>query len=168
MTVATPTTQVAVLDAIVSRLIDAGIGLTPSTCFICDDGEEEAEAQHNVWVTVWPGGGGTDEGLTQNIGDGTLGDDSWTSIVIWSACKLDRKGHDSALLRDERRGLLVLKHNILATLCNHRLIDGNGNQLLTTSHITDVRYGDPKARRNERVRGVLEMSFYTPFLWDLT
>jgi hypothetical protein len=166
MIMSIPTTQVAVLDAVIQRLIAEIPSLTPSTCFLSLDPEPTIALSSQVFVTVAPLGGQFDQGVFDGHGAFGILEHSGVLVSAWSSMRLDQNEHAAAVLSDESRGLLVLKQRILKALAGHDLQDADGNSLLTALMEPRSAQHPQRAAFGERHVG-FTLAFATPFDWDI-
>lgn len=165
-----PTDQVDVLQAVVSRLIREVDKFTDTNCFLTAEPPDEppANVRNNLFCTVSPTNGQFDQGVHEGGGINTTFEDAGVEIVIFNAVKLDRVGHDSALLTEASRGLLVLKKQILKALSGHDLQDGNGEEILINLMAPLLSKNPRSSKGKEGAVGDLSLQFSTDFEWDLT
>lgn len=167
------TNQIAVLEAVIARLIAAVDGFSARNCILtAQPPQEPPENIHgDYFATVSPTNGRFDEGVHEGAGiEGTL-EYAGVVIVIFSRIKLDRVGHDTALLTDASRGLLELKRLILRALSGHDLMDESGDSLLA-NFMAPLRSDSPNSTWEKGGRGPalgdLALTFSTDLLWDLS
>lgn len=158
------TDQIAVLNAVVARLIAQVSGLNASTCFISDSPEPPAASQNNLFVTVAPVGSRFDEEAQVGAGAAELIEYAGVSVTIWSDMKLDRNEQAKYLLTDASRGLLAVKKAILKALVGHNLQVSGGDGLV--AYMRAVNCSPPGYTQGGL--GRMTLMFSTEFLWDLS
>lgn len=165
-----PTDQVTVLQAVVSRLIREVDKFTDTNCFLTAEPPDEppANVRNNVFCTVSPTNSKFDQDALVGGGLHTVFEEAGVQIVIFNSVKLDRVGHDSALLTEASRGLLILKKQILKALSDHDLQDGNGKEILINLMAPLLSENPRSSKGKEGAVGDLSLQFSTDFEWDLT
>lgn len=159
-----PTTQEAVLQAIVDRLREQ-LDLNPSTCFLSIDPEPCANISHNLFLTVSPDGGQFREGEFAGAGENLVIENTHAVITIFSQIRLDRVEHATSFLTDNARGVLTMKRKVLKALAGHILVDTDGNALLV-DYLEPVSAPRPQSDRAKI--GDVQLWFSTNFHWDLS
>ena len=161
------TNHIAVLDAVIARLLATIDQLKPSTCFLSLDTRPSIALQSNLFVTVAPMGGIFNVGVFDGGGrDGVL-EETGVIVSAFSAMRLDRMEHAAKVLSDNSRGLLIMKHRVLDALAGHDLQDFFGNSLLT-SLMQPVNSGHPQEALYGEHHVGFSLAFSTPFEWDLS
>lgn len=157
------------LQAVVTRLISAVNKFTDTNCFLTAEPPDEppANVRNNVFCTVSPTNGQFDQEALIGGGFNTVFEEAGVEVVIFNAVKLDRVGHDSALMTEASRGLLVLKLAILKALSGHDLQDGSGNEILINL-MAPLKSENPRSSKGkDGAVGDLSLQFSTDFEWDL-
>lgn len=158
------TSHVAILEAIIARLIAQIDGLNESTCFLSDAPEPAGNVSSNLFVTISP----TDSqfGQEEQIGAGNnqLFEYANVHVTIWSKAKLDRVDQAKEMLTHDTRGLLVLKAKILKALVGHNLQVTGGDAVI--EYIRAL--GCSPLGYTQNGMGRLTITFTTSFLWDLS
>lgn len=165
-----PTTAVEVLNAVVSKLrSNIQILGTETTCFISDTPEPSIECQDNLYATVSVGNGQFDQGLMDGGGNLQVVELMTLQVTVFSMIKLDRLEHFSSGMTNPRRGLLVLKQQILMALAGKNLDGGtyNGNSsLLLLESLGPSRSVHPMSKGvNEKAS--FSLAFDAKFSWNL-
>lgn len=158
--------QDLLIESLVARLREA-LGLSDSQVY-------------QTWEPLspqFPAGG--DFSVSVAIGDGSFDLDLWegggrhqtceqaTVIVTgYSRVKLDRPDHWQKILRDESRGLLVVKKKILDVCCGYDLLDSSGNSLLRNP-LYPLHAYRPTYDKQASI-GRVSIEFATDFDWELT
>ncbi len=160
----TPTNQIAILEAVVSRLQSEVPQLQgDNTCFMSMSVEPSSEQRQTLYATVSPMGGRYDDGIF--VGSGDVNELTGVVITVWSAMKLDRPNGDKYMMTDATRGLLTLKQDILrAMIKKGPLMDSNGN-IIISKPMQPINAGHPQ--RADDALGAFSLSFSTDFVWDL-
>lgn len=164
------TDHVTVLEAVARRLRQEIDEFNDSTCIITTSPPREVpqNIQHNVFCSVSPTDGSFDDSWMAGGGVEAVREDAGVIIVLMSSMKLDRIGHNSSLLADQSRGLLIVKQKILKALTSHRLADTSGNFLLTDEMMPSRSESPQSGSDSGKEVGDIALVFQTPFLWDLS
>lgn len=159
-----PTDQIAILNAVVARLISQISGLTASTCFLSDAPEPAANVTGSTFLTVAPSGSRFDEEAQIGAGEQELIEYAGVSVTIFTKMQLDRVEHATSLLTEETRGLLAMKKSVLKALVGHNLQVAAGDGLV--AYMRAVNASAPGYTQSGL--GRLSLMFSTEFLWDLS
>ena len=161
------TDQSTIINAVLKRLITEVAELNESNCVIPeDDDSPQIPRQSSILVAVSPMGGQFDDGWFEGGAADQCHEHSGVLVTVWSQIKLDTPGRRTSAMLEINRGLMPWKKKILKALAGHRLLDDNGNELLTELMAPrDSRF--PRRSSDGECVGVA-ISFATDFLWDLT
>ena len=160
----TPTDQVTVLQAVVTRLQSQIAKLHgDNLCFLSMDPEPIGEQRQNLYATVAPMGGRFDDAISD--GSGSVNELSGVVVTVWSGMRLDRADADALMMTDAARGLLTLKQQILKALSGYALLDHSGNKILVRP-MRPINAGHPQ--RESEAKGSFSLSFSTDFIWNLS
>lgn len=161
-----PTTQTAVLSAVVTRLHAQVSELgNESVCFVSDYPYPPPNVASDLFATVSPVDGQFDEDIQVGAGNNSLIEYAGIVVTVFSRMKLDRAGKTESLLQDADRGLLPIKRKILKALASHRLLSGSDE--LLTSYLHALKSSAPRYDPDLKM-GVMSLFFKTDFEWDLT
>lgn len=161
------TDQATVLQAVITRLIAQIDLLNEWNCVIPeDDDEPELPRQSNVIVHVSPMGGTFDDEWFVGGAEHQCHEHTGVVVTVWSQIKLDASQRKTHALLEANRGLMPWKLRILKALTGHRLLDSDGNELLTEL-LAPRNSQFPRRTHDGKCVGV-SISFSIDFLWDLT
>lgn len=165
-----PTDAAEVLTAVLTKLRgDVEALRNESVCFITDIMDPSYEVNSNFYATVCFGDGQFDQGFSD--GSGNLGVVESTSILVtvFSKIQVDRIERFQAGMLDSKRGLLVIKKQILKSLANKNLDGGtyNGNPSLLLLEPLYCRHAGHQQRRPVADQASFSLSFDAKFWWYL-
>ena len=161
------TTQVDVLEAVISRLISQLTELKASNCYLSLEPYPDERITHPLCCIVSPMGGVYDATVFEGAGSNSLIENSGVIVSVWSNLKLDQSGHAERVLNDAARGLIVLKRKILMALTGHDLLDSDGNQILVALMAPRQAEHPQKGVMKDNLTG-FSLMFSTDFEWDLS
>ena len=164
------TTQEALLEAIVARLIAQVTAFTTKTCFITakplDD--PSAAVRSDIFATVSPTDGSFGPEF-EGGGDSQVVERAGVIVVVYSAVRLDPTQRDTAVLTHDTLGLLEYKRLVLKALAGWIPLDGSSNPLLI-GEMEPLSSGAPASGWTQKNRAWADVSitFGTDFDWDVT
>lgn len=158
-----PTTQAAVLQAIVDRL-KAALSFSDSQCFLSVHAEPNATVDQNLWITVSPEDGQFDQELLDGAGRSGVAEQTWAVLTIFSQVRLDRPEHDVSMLNDTSRGVLSLKHRVINALTQFDPTNSDGDFILMEPMAPT---NSPRPLSDRKKLGDVQLWFSTKFLWDI-
>jgi len=160
------TTQSLVLQRVVARLREA-LDLPEGRCYETLEplADPEIPKGGDFFVTVSPGEGQFDEGMQDGGGRAQLMERSSVTVTAYTKIRLDRSDHATHLLQKIHRGVLPLKHKLLAVLAGEDLTDEAGNRLLRHP-LYALQAWRPRYNRESGI-AMIAVAFGTDFDWDL-
>lgn len=155
-----------ILEAVKTRLIAEVEGFTESNCIVSDEDQPAQPLSGNVMSFVSPMGGDFDAEWLAGGAENQCKENTGVLVSVWTQMKLDPKQRIEQVLTNRTRGLILFKKRILKALTGHRLLNSDGNELLT--ELMAPRNSVHMRRSDDGKSAGFSLSFSTDFLWDLT
>lgn len=162
-----PTTQKAILDAVIARLQGQIAAFNSTTLFLAasaDEAMQQAKRQQ-AWGCVIPMAGTFDDSEFTGGGQFAVVEKTGVTVILFSRHKLDQAGESTYWMADGTNGILELKRLVLKALT--KWVPTSGSDRLVISAIQPI-HSDPPQRNNGDKVGDLALTFATDFEWDLT
>lgn len=164
-----PTTGIEVLEAVVAK-IQSNVSILSSEpcCFISDTPEPSDEIQENLYATVCFLDGAFDQGMMDGSGNLGMVEDIPLCVTVFSQIDVDQIERYSEGMTDPERGLLTLKHQVLAALAGKNLDGGifNGNSSALLLEPLFPRQSRHPQAKGDREHGSMGLVFTCKFWWQ--
>jgi len=157
--------QIAVLEAVVARLISQISEFDANSCFISLDPIPIPIPTQPLFCTVGITESSFDQGIIEGGGQAACAEDSGVIVTVANRVMLDKVHTHKVALEESARGLLTFKKKILKALVSHDLLSGSDTFLRNL--MMPLSGAAPGSNAKDRINWI-SVVFSTDFDWDLS